>query len=284
MAYRSYEASEDYSKEDYTFQSDSKKHGVYYLLDTKTNKWSKKTTGKYTAVNGFTSGFAANVYTYYSNTTGSKEYMLLSDIGKKSIHSILSSNGKSWSSLPKLTLHSTKYQISSVGYYKTPSGTYAEETYYLNSSSKNNKKYLVYSKLTNGKWKKLKALTVTEGNGYAYDNQLYNNIPTLIYNNKNTTVGYNLKTGKSYVLPFKYQYNNVMYGDSSTFHSGSKLYCSKDGFKTVRKISLKAGSKVIKSNITATYIQRISKKSVYAYILCGSKMYYTTTSSILNVK
>ena len=110
---------------------------------------------------------------------------------------------------------------------------------------------------------------------------LYHKIPTAIYNNKKTTVGYNLKTGESYTLPFNYDNNIMLDGNSMTFYSGNKLYRSSDGFKTITKMNLKAKGKTLKSKITATSIHAFSKDRIYAYMICGNKMYYTTTKKIL---
>lgn len=280
VTYRSYSFSD--SGITNTINSDSKKHGIYYLLNTKTNKWEKKTTGKYTATSGFSYGYFGDVSATYSDTTTDKDFLVLTDITKNSVKSIISSNGTSWTALPKLNYSLTNKKLSSVEYTKTASTTYAEEIYYMDSSYKKQK--IVISKLSKGTWKKLKTLDITTDKGHYYSTEFYATIPGILYNNGKTTTGYNLKTGKSYQLPFNFTYNQMLGGDSMVFYSGSKLYLTKDGYKTFKNISLKSGNKKLTSKITKTSVHSISKKTVNAYIICGAKMYYTTTKQLISVK
>lgn len=281
ITYRTYHRSGD--SDNYNVTSDSKNHGIVYVLDTKKNKWVKRTSGKYTASSGFFSDYNGHYSVYYYDETNYKEYLSLSTAGKNSVKTIVSSDGKNWSSLPKLTFNTTKYDIASVIYEKTTSGTYAIESYYVGSSSAD-KRFIAISRLSNGKWKKLKTLSVTEGEGYLYSEQLYLAVPSLIYGTPKTTFGYNLKTNKTYTLPFKYtSYGNhaLTYDDKvSVYQSGSKLYTTKDGFKTLKKITLKCGSKTVKTAITGTNIKKVAKKTTYLYIICGGKMYYTTPNQL----
>lgn len=275
MAYRSFAYSDNSST--YTMNSDSKKHGIYYLLNEKTNKWEKKTTGKYTSSSGYAKSVAS-----YSDTTVDKEFLALTETTSKSLKTIISSNGTSWTALPKLNYSLAKDKISRIEYTKTASGTYVEEIYFTDYSYANQK--IVVSKLNKGKWQKLRTIDVKNNTKTYYSTEYYAKVPGILYNNGNTTTGYNLKTNKAYVVPFSFSYNQMLGGDSMVFYSGKNLYITKDGYKTFKKISLKSGSKKLTSKITQTSVHSISKKTVNAYIICGAKMYYTTTKQIVNAR
>lgn len=282
MAYRTY-AYESNGNHKYTMDSDSSNHGKYYLYNTSTKKWETKTTGKYKSSTGFSCSYSGDVSSYYYNTNSDKDYITCNAISGYKIKTIISSNGTSWSALPTLTRNSTKYTLRDIEYAKAPTGTYAVETYWKSASDYANQ-YIVISKIVSGKWKKIKTINVKRSDSTFDSVQLYSKTPVALYNNGKISTGYNLKTGKSYILPFNYNYNSVMSGDSLTYYSGSKLYRTTDGFKTFTKITLKSGSSTIKSKITETSIHSISKDKVYAYIICGNKMYYTTTKKILSAK
>ena len=197
-----------------------------------------------------------------------------------------SSNALTWNSLPGLKRDSTavsrKYNPGEVSFEKTPSGTYATEYYAIPREIE--KQYLVISKLDKNKWKKVKAVTVKCVNhAYLYSIGLSNKIPSMIYNSGKTTAGYNLKTGKSYKLPFKFNYNMLMGGDTLVYSYGSKLYATKNTYKNMTRITLKSGKKKVSKEITRTGIQTVSKNT-YVYFICGTKMYCTTINKLLSVK
>lgn len=258
----------------------SNNKGIFYLYSG--DKWTKCTTSKKCAT-GFKMGYYANAY--YNDVTSSNDFFVAQYNIKNATQILYTANGKTWKSLPKLSYSKTakakKYTFSHVVFRKTKSGTYASETYC--DSNENNQFYTVISKLSNGKWKTLKALTITATEKTPYLEMLDSSVPSLIYNNGKTTVGYNLSTGKSYTMPFKYTYNNFNSGDNIIYWQDKNLYVTRNGCKNVTKVTLKVGSKTLKSKITDVEYTKINKNSL-TYIVCGGKMYYVPYTQLSKTK
>lgn len=167
-----------------------------------------------------------------------------------------------------------------VNFERTSSGTYATEYYDIPGE---NKDYVVCSKLSGSSWKRLKSWTVNNGNGGYLSIDLYGKTPSAIYNTGKTTYGYNLKAGTYYKLPFSYKQNMIAGGSAMSYRYGSRIYQTKDTYRNITKISLKSGSSTITRTITGVGRGTIGKTN-YLYIICGSRMYYTTYSKLVAIR
>lgn len=272
------------SKWVYTAPQSSDNKAIFYVYSG--SNWTELKTSKSSST-GFLMNYHADAY-YYDNTSGKDAIIAQYNIeGASQI--IYSTNGKSWKSLAKLTHNKTAlkkgYEFSSVQFNKTNGGTYAIERYRMpyEEGKSNDKVYLVISKLSNKKWKTLKAIAMKDNEKTAYSTYLYGKTPTLIYNNGNSTVGYNLSNKKSYKMPFKYTYNSIYGGEKAVYYQNKNLYVTSNGYKNVTKVTLKVGSKNLSKKISSTgygYVKKVS----YEYLICGNKMYYVTYKQLNKIK
>lgn len=277
----------------YGLPSNSKNYGTYYMYNSSSKKWVEYSTKKASSV-GFAYGYPGEdiPYSYYYDYTSEKQILTLRYMHKNASQVLYSTNGTTWRTLPKLGYHSTatkkSYTLNNTEFYKTTSGTYATQDY----DTGTNKRFYALYKLSGSTWKVIKTFLIsgvkrTSEDGYEYTSypfseSYYSTVPSAIYASGSASYGCNLKTKKVYKLPFSYLYNNIVGGDVKVYYDANKLYVTRDTYKTVTTVTLKAGSKTLKNMTSRSY--GYTKNQTYYYFIYGNKMYYATYTSISSIK
>lgn len=258
---------------DYAYmQSDSKNRGFYYLYNMKSKKWEKKTLGK-SYKDGFVMGPYGGPRVGYSSATenvlGVARYNYIEG---NAVQVLYTTNGTKWKTIKKYTVDRSLGGIQSAEFINNGKGIYLEAVYGDSES-----KQYVLAKLQNNSWKNLKTIKIKEGQTYFSDG--LTNPPYAIFSGSKKATGYNLDTGKSYTLPFNFNDNVYTSGNIQVYYSGKQLYGTKNGFKNISKITLKAGKKKLTKTITGEWSNTL-QKTEYFYIAVGNKMYYTTCDKL----